>query len=150
MQPNLMELVHRKIIAGFWPHSNLSPVVGGSPCGGDRPGGVVTPTLNQRQRRRRIVIDEREETRGGGERIVIDEERHRASPPPRSSDPTSSRQFQPIWVNRHHIQPRSYFFCLMGGTQNGIRSRPSSIAAWLDLVVALSCSSLWQGHFEGR
>ena len=68
-----MELVHRKIIAGFWPHSNLSPVVGGSPCGGDRPGTVVTPTLKQRQRRRRIVIDEREDTRGGGEWIVIDD-----------------------------------------------------------------------------
>ena len=37
----------------------------------------------------------------------------------------------------------------MGGTQNGIRSRPSSIAAWLDLVVALSCSSLWQGILRG-
>ena len=76
-----MDLVHRKMIAGFWPHSNPSPVVGGSSCGGDRPGAVVTPALSQRQRRRRIVIDEGEETRGGGEVewIVIDEERGIAS-----------------------------------------------------------------------
>ena len=139
-----MELVHRKMIAGFWPHSNLSLVVGGSPCGEDRPGAVVTPALSQRQRRRRIVIDEGEETRGGGEVewIVIDEERGIAS---------SDHQIQlchAIYLSRYlgQLAPHSASLFLTHGWDWASQSgRPRDLETCFDLVVILCCSALWQG-----
>ena len=126
-----MELVHRKMIAGFWPHSNLSPVVGGSPCGEDRPGAVVTPALSQRQRRRRIVIDEGEETRGGGEVewIVIDEERGIAS---------SDHQIQLC----HAINLSGSIGTTFSLSFSG---RPMDLETCFDLVVILCCLALLQG-----